>query len=47
MAPVFHGVAEDGDMLFVGGNLWDGRATEPFRYEVDGQRPRRLPRDAT
>jgi len=26
MAPVFHATAEDGEMLFVGGNFWDGRA---------------------
>jgi cytochrome c peroxidase len=27
MAPVFHAITEDGDVLFVGGNFWDGRAT--------------------
>jgi cytochrome c peroxidase len=26
-APVFHAVVEDGDILFVGGKFWDGRAT--------------------
>jgi cytochrome c peroxidase len=27
MAPVFHAITEDGEVLFVGGNFWDGRAT--------------------
>jgi cytochrome c peroxidase len=27
MAPVFHMTREDGEVLFVGGNFWDGRAT--------------------
>jgi cytochrome c peroxidase len=41
MAPVFHAMTEDGDMLFVGGNFWDGRATgerlgDPIAEQAQG-----------
>ena len=41
MAPVFHAIVEDGDMLFVGGNFWDGRATgerlgDPIAEQAQG-----------
>jgi cytochrome c peroxidase len=41
MAPVFHAMAEDGEMLFVGGNFWDGRATgerlgDPIAEQAQG-----------
>ena len=41
MAPVFHAMTEDGEMLFVGGNFWDGRATgerlgDPIAEQAQG-----------
>lgn len=41
MAPVFHARVEDGDVLFVGGNFWDGRATgerlgDPIAEQAQG-----------
>jgi cytochrome c peroxidase len=41
MAPVFHAMTEDGDVVFVGGNFWDGRATgerlgDPIAEQAQG-----------
>jgi cytochrome c peroxidase len=41
MAPVFHATTKDGEMLFVGGNFWDGRATgerlgDPIAEQAQG-----------
>jgi cytochrome c peroxidase len=40
-APVLHAMTEDGEMLFVGGNFWDGRATgerlgDPIAEQAQG-----------
>ncbi len=41
MAPVLHAQRDDGDILFVGGNFWDGRATgerlkDPIAEQAQG-----------
>jgi cytochrome c peroxidase len=41
MAPVFHAMTEDGEVLFMGGNFWDGRATgerlgDPIAEQAQG-----------
>jgi cytochrome c peroxidase len=41
MAPVLHAIPEDGEILFVGGNFWDGRATgerlgDPIAEQAQG-----------
>lgn len=41
MAPVFHTTEEDGELLFVGGHFWDGRATgarlgDPMAEQAQG-----------